>query len=183
MTRNEKIFGIFWFMILVGLVTVDLLEDLSEQAPPSHIILEGMILFVAFTGFWGVVSRYNFVRAENTQVRADLNTARIGLMAFQEKTQNVAKTFADHINSQFEAWNLSKSEREVALLLLKGHSAKEIAEHRDASVKTVNQQTSSIYEKSNLHGRSEFAAYFLGRILSPTQPDMATNLTHIEPVK
>jgi len=48
----------------------------------------------------------------------------------------------------------------VALLLLKGLSFEEIASVRDTKEKTVRQQASSIYRKSGLNGRHEFAAWF-----------------------
>lgn len=62
---------------------------------------------------------------------------------------------------QFEQWSLSKSEQEVALLLLKGLSLKEISQIRGTKEKTIRQQASTIYQKSNLKGRHELSAYFL----------------------
>lgn len=168
MTRAEKYLGFFWFFLLFGLVTIDLLDDVQEHAPFSHILLELMILFVATSGLIAIVSRYKLIRKENVRIEGDLRKAKSDLLVFQEKTQNLAKNFSQQMNQQFDRWSLSKSEKEVALLLLKGLSAKDIADHREASVKTINQQTSSIYEKSNLHGRSELSAFFLEQILSPT---------------
>lgn len=56
---------------------------------------------------------------------------------------------------------LTLSEQEVAMLLLKGLSFKEISAVRNTKEKTIRQQASSIYSKSNVEGRHEFAAWFL----------------------
>ncbi|WP_225879242.1 helix-turn-helix transcriptional regulator [Isorropodon fossajaponicum symbiont] len=63
---------------------------------------------------------------------------------------------------QFKEWSLSKSEQEVALLLLlKGLSLEEISQIRGTKEKTIRQQqASTIYQKSNLKGRHELSAYF-----------------------
>ena len=64
-------------------------------------------------------------------------------------------------------WGLTKSEQEVAMLLLKGLSFREISEVRDTKEKTVRQQASSIYVKANVDGRHEFAAWFLEDFMEP----------------
>jgi DNA-binding NarL/FixJ family response regulator len=74
---------------------------------------------------------------------------------------------ADSIDKQLERWGFSKAEKDVALLLLKGLSIKEIASVRSTSEKTVRAQTAAIYSKSGLAGRSELSAFFLEDLLSP----------------
>lgn len=71
------------------------------------------------------------------------------------------------IDRQFDAWRFTAAEKEIASLLLKGCSHKQIAELRDANAATVRQQSQSIYRKSGLENRSELAAYFLDAILHP----------------
>jgi DNA-binding CsgD family transcriptional regulator len=63
---------------------------------------------------------------------------------------------------------LTVSEKEVAFLLLKGLSLKEIAAIRETSEKTARAQSTAIYEKSGLAGRSELAAFFLEDLLAPS---------------
>jgi len=62
---------------------------------------------------------------------------------------------------------MTRAEKEVALLVLKSFSNKEISSFRDTSEKTIAQQVSSVYEKSGLHNRAEFAAFFLEDLLLP----------------
>ena len=72
----------------------------------------------------------------------------------RREMQSVAKDPNHTIVSQLSQWNLSDAESDVALLMLKGFSHKEIARLRGSSSATVRQQASSIYEKSR-HGRSK----------------------------
>lgn len=65
------------------------------------------------------------------------------------------------IESQFTAWNLTAAEADVAGLLLKGASLREIAGLRRTSEATIRQQAQNIYRKSGLASRSELSAYFL----------------------
>ena len=65
------------------------------------------------------------------------------------------------IESQFSAWNLTAAEADVAGLLLKGASLREIAGLRRTSEATIRQQAQNVYRKSGLSSRSELAAYFL----------------------
>ena len=74
------------------------------------------------------------------------------------------------ISSQFDRWNLTVSESEVAYLLIKGLSLEEIAGVRDSKPKTVRQHATNIYAKAGLRGRHELAAYFLEDLLVPEVP-------------
>lgn len=74
------------------------------------------------------------------------------------------------IDQQFAVWLLSQSEKDVALLLIKGLSMKEIAGIRNTQEKTVRQQATTIYKKAGLSGRQELAAFFLEDILSMPEP-------------
>lgn len=71
------------------------------------------------------------------------------------------------IDRQFERWGLFAAEREVALLLLKGLSHKEVASARETSERTVRQQALAVYRKAGLSGRAELAAFFLEDLLLP----------------
>ena len=59
------------------------------------------------------------------------------------------------IDARFQTWKLSEAEREVALLLLKGLSLREIASLRETSERTVRQQSLAVYRKAGLAGRAE----------------------------
>jgi DNA-binding NarL/FixJ family response regulator len=71
------------------------------------------------------------------------------------------------IRDQFAAWKLSDSEADIALLMLKGLTQKEIAHLRGSEETTVRQQAMAVYRKSGLANRSELGAYFLEDLLAP----------------
>jgi DNA-binding CsgD family transcriptional regulator len=71
------------------------------------------------------------------------------------------------IDRQFERWALSPAEKEVALLLLKGLSHKEIAGVRSVTEATARQQARAVYKKAGLSGRHDLSAFFLEDLLLP----------------
>ena len=73
------------------------------------------------------------------------------------------------IDAQFARWTLTPAERDVALLLLKGLSHKEIASVRGVGEVTVRQQAQAIYRKAGLSSRNDLAAFFLEDLLLPNQ--------------
>ncbi len=77
------------------------------------------------------------------------------------KTARLSGELFEVMNKQFGDWGLSPSEHEVALLLIKGMSMKEISEMRQVKEKTVRQQATQIYAKSGYAGRHELAAHFI----------------------
>ena len=74
--------------------------------------------------------------------------------------------YSEVIHQQFNDWNLSQSEQEVAMLMLKGLNFQEIATIRNTKEKTCRQQASAIYTKSGLVGRHELSAWFIEDFIS-----------------
>lgn len=70
------------------------------------------------------------------------------------------------IYDRFELWQLSPSEAEIALLLIKGLSTQEICTLRETQPGTVKSQSSAIYRKAGVAGRQELAAYFVEDLLA-----------------
>jgi DNA-binding NarL/FixJ family response regulator len=81
------------------------------------------------------------------------------------KLRNVKAQYLHEVENQFNDWSLTPSEKEVALFMLKGLSTQEIAAARNTKEKTVRQQASSVYAKSQLEGRYALAAWFFEDIL------------------
>jgi len=70
------------------------------------------------------------------------------------------------IFAKFDDWKMTPSEREIALLLIKGLSTQEISDMRDTRLGTVKSQTSAIYQKAGVKGRNELVAYFVEDLLA-----------------
>jgi len=68
---------------------------------------------------------------------------------------------AEAIRRQFDAWELTPAEADIAGLMLKEVGLRDIARLRHTSETTIRQQAQGVYRKSGLSGRAELAAYFL----------------------
>ena len=78
---------------------------------------------------------------------------------------------AHAIDQQLNQWKLTIAEKEVAFLLLKGLSLKEVAEIRQTTEKTARVQSMAVYAKAGVSGRSELSAFFLEDLLPPATPE------------
>ncbi|WP_119255127.1 helix-turn-helix transcriptional regulator [Shinella zoogloeoides] len=67
----------------------------------------------------------------------------------------------DHLFSDFGHGLLSPREREVALLILKGHSSESISYHLGISIATVKTHRQKLYAKLNLSTQQELFSAFL----------------------
>jgi DNA-binding CsgD family transcriptional regulator len=101
------------------------------------------------------------------QMLRELALARHEGAEWRARVQELMRGLGDAIDQQFSRWNLSPAEKDVALLLLKGYSHKEVAELRSRAERTVRQQALAIYRKANLSGRASLAAFFLEDLLLP----------------
>ena len=77
-------------------------------------------------------------------------------------TKTLLNVFTKPSKSQpdFKEYNLTKRETEIVLLLIDGLSYKEIVSRSFISMATLNTHISNIYDKLNIHSRSEIAARF-----------------------
>lgn len=155
--------------IIAVLASVDIYNDYFEGVATWHISIEAVVGFVALAGvFYLVRGRFRLQRtlAREQEFSKDLQGEA-------QKWKRVSKTYMEglsvEIDNQLDRWGLTKAEKDVTFLLLKGLSNKEIAEVRDTSVQTVRTQTNAIYSKSGLSGRSELSAFFLEDLLLPKQ--------------
>ncbi len=95
--------------------------------------------------------------------------------AWREQAAELLEGLGRMIDRQLSAWQLSQAEREVAVMLLKGFSLRDIAALRGTGERTVRQQAARIYTKSSLSGRAELSAFFLEDLLPPTTTDSNNN--------
>jgi DNA-binding CsgD family transcriptional regulator len=104
---------------------------------------------------------------EHVRVMRDLEIARVQGSHWRSEARVLLNGLGEAIDHQFACWKLTDAERDVALLLLKGLSQKEIAAVRDVSERTVREQSRAIYAKAGLTGRASLSAYFLEDLLAP----------------
>ncbi len=66
--------------------------------------------------------------------------------------------FSQHLVALFDQWDLSDSERSVAVYAMKGFSNGEIAGLRGTSASTVKSQMNAVYRESGLNSRGQLIA-------------------------
>lgn len=74
--------------------------------------------------------------------------------------------FAELLEESFAQWGLTPSERDVALLAIKGVPVAQIAELRETRVGTVKAQCSAIYRKAGVSSRAELLSHYIEELLS-----------------
>ena len=168
MTSRDRAILLITLLLITAIIAFDLVTDSGEGVALWHLLAEGA---AGLLGLGGVF----YVLKDMFRLKKHLHHEReisAGLKQESEEWRNRSKTYLDGlseaIDQQLTAWHLTPAEREVAFLLLKGMSLKEIAVIRDTAEKTARVQSMSIYAKAGLSGRSELAAFFLEDLLPAT---------------
>jgi len=139
----------------------DVLTDISLGVPGWHIFSESLIVIVSGIGALYLIKDIRTRTSDISRLNQALLISDDNFRNISDEMKSARHEYSAVIHSQFEQWSLTPSEQEVAMLLLKGLSFKEISGVRSTKEKTVRQQASVIYSKANVEGRHEFAAWFL----------------------
>ncbi len=84
--------------------------------------------------------------------------------AVEEQLEAASGAFHTILLQKFDAWGLTPSERDVALLAIKGLSITEIAAVRETREGTIRAQHAAIYRKAGVSGRADLLALFIEEI-------------------
>lgn len=164
-------FAGFLFGIIAVVMFADLVVDWSEGAGWGHIAAEALVLLLALIGVVALVARLRDLRTEAKELRDSLEDTRADAVRWREQVREHTEGLSSAIDDQFDRWELTDAERQVARLLLKGLSMKEVAAIRDVSSRTVRQQAHAVYKKGGLGGRADLSAFFLEDLLAPAGDD------------
>lgn len=165
------------FLAMALLAAIDVVSDVGEGTPLSHVAVESVILFVGLVGA-AVVARklmrtVRYAReqtAEAERLADQLEASAAEAERWRSEARELMRGLGEAIDEQFERWQLSDAEKEVALLLLKGLSHKDIAAVRSVTEATTRQQARAVYRKAGLTGRHDLAAFFLEDLMLPAKP-------------
>lgn len=165
-TRFRGILTIALASIVVGGVA-DLIMDRPEHWLSFHVVFETLMIAGALlmaTTLW-----LGWLRSEREAagLRASIEAHRHERDQWRASAHQALEGLAREIDAQFDRWRLTRAEREVALLLLKGFGHKQIAALTGRSERTVRQHAGVVYDKAGLGGRAELAAYFLQDLMLP----------------
>jgi DNA-binding CsgD family transcriptional regulator len=70
------------------------------------------------------------------------------------------------METRFKTGSLTATEREVAILAIKGFSIAEIADQRETKQGTIKAQCAFVYKKVDVAGRLQFLSVFLDVLMS-----------------
>jgi DNA-binding CsgD family transcriptional regulator len=148
--------------------TVDLVLDAPDDWRSGHVLYEVVLIGTALAMTAWLWRRW--VRAERTlaHTRRALDERQAERDAWRASAERALEGLGAAIDTQLARWGLTPAEREVALMLLKGRSHKEIAYTTGRSERTVRQHAVAVYQKSGLGGRAELAAFFLEDLMLPS---------------
>ena len=171
--RFRLLLGTALTLLVVG-GTIDLVLDDPDRWLSFHVIFEltmiafGLVMATAlWTGWWRA-------EREAVELRQDLAAKNMERDAWRSRARTALEGLGEAVQEQLLAWELTRAEREVAVLLLKGLSHKAIAKQTGRNAQTVRQHASAVYQKSGVAGRAELAAYFLGGLRLPEETEAET---------
>lgn len=158
--RSQEVFFVMLLVIITLLTTSDLLSDYLEGTAAWHLAVEALVVLLSVGGIAYLLQAVIKRQSELEQLKLQLAETNDHLSEARQQIRTAGQEYTQVIQKQFDTWQLTPSEKEVASLLLKGLSFDEIANVRNTKEKTVRQQATAIYRKSGLGSRHEFAAWF-----------------------
>ena len=133
---------------LISFFFVDIVIDLIEKEGDTiHFYLELLFVFAMIFLFIFQIREFNILRDKVASTNEELLVLKKGT--------------TELINSQINLLKFTAAETDIAWLLIKGTSYKDIAKFRNVSERTVNQQVTGIFKKSNVCNRHEFITSFI----------------------
>ena len=148
---------------LVGVATlIDIAFDLYYGSTLAHISIELVLVLLSVSGVLWLVQHLRLQNRALEEIKREIaEEKKKKKPAAPTEVHEARRTMSEIMRQQFKSWQLTGGEQEVAILLLKGLSFKEIAGVRETHEKTVRQQASAIYKKAGVSGRHAFAAWFI----------------------
>ena len=110
-------------------------------------VVVALVLGIAFTGL-------------------ELRKVLLRQQRMEAQLKAAAGAFAELLEEHFEAWALTESERDVALLAIKGLSIAEIAAIRRTKEGTIKAQCTAIYRKAGVSGRPQLLSLFIEELMA-----------------
>lgn len=168
---NVLRFSLWMFMFIFLMTFIDIVGDfMSEGVFDTHLTVELLVALLAVFAF-GILwfSSWQQQKA-NRQLMTKMQRIQTDLTETQAHTRKLMGELSVVIQQQFDEWQLTPSEKEVSLLLLKGLSLEQIATVRNSSEKTVRQHASNLYKKAQVSGRHELVAFFFEDLLQVPEP-------------
>ncbi|TGN18950.1 DNA-binding response regulator [Leptospira idonii] len=155
----------YFFSLLLWIVE----EVYTLVSPPDifdryRVVVATVESFIALSSFLTIFILYKELKIEEGE-NGQAQTVIHDLKRTNRILKNPSSGFWQEVSAQMEEWKLTDTEKEIAILLLRGFSHQQIAGVRQKSLRTVENQTASIYDKSSMRGKLEFISFFLTPLL------------------
>ncbi len=153
--RATVLAGLILLQALCALFFIgDVIEDFRAGGffSDPHLSLEAVVAVALIVG---VI----FLMIELRELLSRMSDMQTGLDVAQGLLAEVIEGF-------FDEWHLTKAERDVAFMILKGLDNDNIARVRNTASGTVRAQATSIYAKSSTDGRAQFISLFVEELLA-----------------
>ncbi len=152
-------------LFVFGTSSAEIISEFSDGESLDSMAddLSRFVLSVFVLGVF--VHEFRAQRRALADLRHQLTKARGQFAGFDSRSQEIANQYRAVMQKQFDAWQLTASEQDVVIGMLKGLSFREIAGLRDTREKTGRQQATSVYRKAGVASRNELAAWFFEDML------------------
>lgn len=169
MNQKERMVIVTVLLIIALFVGIDLVNDTQEGVVLWHVFVEGSIAAIALFGVFYILRGSVELKHRLEKEITNFTDYKKDAERWKAESKKYIDGLSAAIDLQLTKWNLTVAEKEVAFLLLKGMSLKEIAQIRNTAEKTARVQSMAVYSKSGVSGRSELSAFFLEDLLVPQQ--------------
>lgn len=153
--------AVLWSLFaLQGICCAYFLLDMSGDflwpgaVPPlaDSDLLEGLVTAALFLGvvFTGTELRRILTRQDQ----------------LEDQIKAASGAFSEVMEARFQTWDLTKAERDVAILAIKGFSIAEMADLRATRQGTVKAQCAAVYKKAQVSGRLQLLSLFLDDLMA-----------------
>ncbi|MDH5493968.1 MAG: LuxR family transcriptional regulator [Myxococcales bacterium] len=158
------------FLLIAALMGLDLVVDWLEGGSSWHLGAELVVILLALSGVAILVRDLGQAHARGARLARDLVASHRDAERYRAEAAEILAGLSEAIDVQLGRWGLTGAEKEVAILLLKGLSHKEVAEIRNTSERTARKQAHTVYQKASLEGRAALSAFFLEDLLPGQDP-------------
>lgn len=153
---NRRTGGLWALMSLLVLCSLFFLSDsigdlfgwqVEDSDTLETLVVLALVVAVGLTGF---------------EIRKILDRQR----RLEDQIRAASGAFSELLEDYFEQWRLTPSERDVALLAIKGLSIADIARLRNTKEGTIKAQSNAIYRKAGVSGRLQLLSLFIEDLMS-----------------
>lgn len=166
--------GVGIFVVSRGALIITLSALLGLQIVSTAFflfnILTDFFVVESFVIPWGLQELLEIISAVVMLLGVLISSFLIFLLAtrinrLDGQIKAVSGDFQISVERQFDNWSLTPTEKQVAVLVMKGFSNSEIARLRGTTESTVKSQLTSIFRKTQLSSRQQLASHLIEDIL------------------